>query len=161
MYSNTAPVPFTFLCKWTARIIPCQVSLKKWHWLFFRGGTEVYIVVYTSENLPRQYKSTVYCIFVAKDLGLICPKPSLKIGTANTICWNSLGLFRDYGLNHILFRNKTFLFFKIESWNFQHLFEKEFCETSQNFNSIRQLMEQMKITIIWMSWMSWHFVRFH
>ena len=69
MYSNTAPVPFTFLCKWTARIIHCQVSLKKWHWLFFRGGTEVYIVVYTSENLPRQYKSTVYCIFVAIDLG--------------------------------------------------------------------------------------------
>ena len=38
----------------------------------------------------------------------------------------SVGLFRDYGLNHIFFRNKTFLFFKIESWNFQHLFEKEF-----------------------------------
>ena len=30
--------------------------------------------------------------------------------------------------------NKTFLFFKIESWNFQHLSEKEFRETSQNFN---------------------------
>ena len=26
------------------------------------------------------------------------PKPSLKNGTANAICWNSLGLFRDYGL---------------------------------------------------------------
>ena len=36
------------------------------------------------------------------------PKPSLKIGTAKrAICWNYLGLFRDYGLNHI--RNKTFL----------------------------------------------------
>ena len=43
------------------------------------------------------------------------PKPSLKIRTANAICWNSLGLFRDYGLNHIVFRNKTFLFFKIEN----------------------------------------------
>jgi hypothetical protein len=31
------------------------------------------------------------------------------------ICWNSLGLFRDYSLNHIFFRNKTFLFFKIEN----------------------------------------------
>ena len=29
------------------------------------------------------------------------------------------------------------MFFKIESWNFQHLFEKEFRETSQNFNSFR------------------------
>ena len=37
-------------------------------------------------------------------------KPSLKIGTANTICWNYLGLFRDYGLDHICFRNKTFCF---------------------------------------------------
>ena len=53
------------------------------------------------------------------------------------------------------------MFFKIESWNFQNLFEKEFRETSQNFNSIRQPIEKMKITIVWMSWMSWNFVRFH
>ena len=41
--------------------------------------------------------------------------------------WESiLANFRDYGrgLNHVLFRNKNILFFKIESWNFQHLFEK-------------------------------------
>ena len=44
------------------------------------------------------------------------PKPSLKIRTANAICWNSLGLFIDYGLNYIFVRNKTFLFFEIESW---------------------------------------------
>ena len=85
-------------------------------------------------------------------------KPSLKIGTANAICWNSLGLFRDYGLNYIFFSNKTFLFFKIESWNFQHLFEKEFHETSQNFNSIRQRIQNMEVEIVWMSW---NFVRFH
>ena len=59
-----------------------------------------------------------------------------------------------------IFRNKTFLFLKIESWNFQHLFENEFRETSQNFNSIRQPIETIQITIIWISWMSWHFVRF-
>ena len=68
----------------------------------------------------------------------VFPKPSLKIGTANAICWNSLGLFRDYSLNYIFFRNTTFLFLKIESWNFQHLFEKKVYECSQNFNSIRQ-----------------------
>ena len=56
---------------------------------------------------------------------------------------------------------KLFLFFKIERWNFQHLLEKEFRETSQNFNSIRQPIEKMKIRIVWMSWMSWIFVRFH
>ena len=41
-----------------------------------------------------------------------CTKPSLKIGTANTICSNSLGLFRDYCLDHIFFRNKTFFVFQ-------------------------------------------------
>ena len=43
------------------------------------------------------------------------------------------------------------MFFKIEKWNFQHLFETECRETSQNFNSIRQPMEKMKITNVWMS----------
>ena len=38
------------------------------------------------------------------------------------------------------FRTKTFLFFKIESWNFQHLSEIKFRETSQNFNSFRKLL---------------------
>ena len=32
------------------------------------------------------------------------PKPSLKIRTPNAICWNSLGLFRDYSLNYIFSR---------------------------------------------------------
>ena len=47
-----------------------------------------------------------------------------KLGQQRAICWNSLGLFRDCGLNHIFFGINLFLFFKIESWNFQHLFEK-------------------------------------
>ena len=41
------------------------------------------------------------------------------------------------------FRNKTFLFFKIESWNFQVQFEIKIRETSQNFNTFsffRQLL---------------------
>ena len=38
------------------------------------------------------------------------------------------------------FRNKTFLFVKIENWNFQHLFDLEFRETSQNFSSFEQLL---------------------
>ena len=89
------------------------------------------------------------------------PKPSLKIRTASAIFWIYLGIFRDYRLKNIFFRNKTFLFFKIESWNFQHLFENKFRGTSHNFNSIRQPIEKMKITIVWMSWMSWNIVRFH
>ena len=61
-----------------------------------------------------------------------------KLGQQSAICWNSLCLFRDYGLYRIFFRNKTFLFFKIESWNFQDLFKQELRETSQNFKLIRQ-----------------------
>ena len=45
--------------------------------------------------------------------------------------------FRDYSLDYIFFRNKTFLLFKMESWNCQHLFKNEFRDSSQNFNSIR------------------------
>ena len=39
-------------------------------------------------------------------------KSSLKIVTANAICWNSLGLFWDYGLNYTFSRNKTFFSFQ-------------------------------------------------
>ena len=70
-------------------------------------------------------------------------KPSLKIRTASAIFWIYHGIFRDYSLKDILFRNKTFLFFKIEGWNFQHVFEMVIRETSQNFNSFssfRQLL---------------------
>ena len=44
-----------------------------------------------------------------------------------------------HGTLNIFFRNKTFLFVKIEIWNFQHLFDLWFRETSQNFSSFRQL----------------------
>ena len=44
-------------------------------------------------------------------------KPYLKIGSANKAFFFGI----DNDLN--FFWNKTFLFFKIESWNFQHLFE--------------------------------------
>ena len=49
-----------------------------------------------------------------------CAKPSLKIGSVNKafLFWYWLRP-KSY-----FFRNKTFLFYKIKSWNFQHLFEK-------------------------------------
>ena len=88
-------------------------------------------------------------------------KPSLKIRTTSAIFWNHLGIFRNYDLNYILFRNKTFLFFKIESLNFQHLFEKEFRETSQNFNSFSSFRQFLLSFILFVVWLSWNFVRFH
>ena len=37
------------------------------------------------------------------------------------------------------FGNKTFLFVKIESWNFQHLYYFQFCKTPLNFNSVSNI----------------------
>ena len=67
----------------------------------------------------------------------------------------------SYGLKNIFFRNKTFLFFKIESWNFQVQFEIKIRETSQNFNSFssfRQLLFSFFLSVVWLSW---NFVSFH
>ena len=74
-----------------------------------------------------------------------------KIDMANAIFWMYLG-----GTTKIFFffRNKTFLFFKKENWNFQHLSEKNPWIT-------RFQLRQLKITIVWISWMSSNFVRFH
>ena len=41
---------------------------------------------------------------------------------------------------HIFFMNKTFLFLKIQSWNFQHLIDLRFRESSQKFSSFGQLL---------------------
>ena len=48
--------------------------------------------------------------------------------------WTTFFLYCQWPKSYF-FRNKTFLFYKLEKWNLQHLFEKELRETSQNFNS--------------------------
>ena len=82
---------------------------------------------------------------------LDAPKPSRKIESVN----RAFLFWYWQWLKKYFFRNKTLLFFKIESWNFQNPFEKEFRETSKSFNSIRQPIEKVKITIVWMRWVSW------
>ena len=67
-----------------------------------------------------------------------------KFGQQSAIYWNSRGLL-------CFFRNKTVLFFKIESWNFQHLFEK----LNQLF---RHFLFPYFVSIVWLSW---NFVRVH
>ena len=89
-----------------------------------------------------------------------CQNLYWKLGQQSAICWNSLGLFRDYGLSHVFFRNKTFLFFKIESWNFHVQFKIKIRATSQNFNSFslfRQLLFSCFLSVVWLSW---NFARF-
>ena len=44
------------------------------------------------------------------------------------------------------------MFFNIESWNFQHLFKTEFCETSENFNSFSSFRQFLFFNIE-----SWNF----
>ena len=70
-----------------------------------------------------------------------------KLGHRSAICWSYLGLYRDYSLDHIFFRNKTFLFFKIESWNFSIRcpIELKFCEVSRNSFSNRCWQFQFSI----------------
>ena len=61
----------------------------------------------------------------------------------------------------MFFRNKTFLFFKIECRNFQVQFEIGFFETSQNFNSFSFFRELLFSPFLSVVWLSWNFVRFH
>ena len=58
------------------------------------------------------------------------------------IWWLKKELFMVHGTLQTFYRNKTFLFVKIESWNFQQLFDLGFCKTLQNFSSLRQTFRQ-------------------
>ena len=84
-----------------------------------------------------------------------------KLGQRSSICWNSLDLFRVYGLNYIFLGITLFCFSRYKSWNFQHLFEKEFRETSQNFNSFSSLRQFLFPFFLPIIWLSWNLVRFH
>ena len=83
---------------------------------------------------------------------------AVKTFTENWVSKQSLDI--DNGLK-LFFRNKTCLFFKIDSWNFKHLFEKDFCETSQNFNSFSSFRQFLFSFFLSVVWLSWNFVRFH
>ena len=61
-------------------------------------------------------------------------KPSLKIRTANAICWNSLGLFRDYGLNHIFLGIKLFCFSRQKAETFSNCLKKPHKISTQSDN---------------------------
>ena len=58
------------------------------------------------------------------------------------IWWLKKELSMVHGTLQFFFRNKTFLFVKIESWNFQQLFDLGFRETLQNLSSFRPIFRQ-------------------
>ena len=67
---------------------------------------------HSAQDWNRSLGSILACLPLRKSIE---PKPSQKIGTAE----------RHLRPRDIyIVRNKTFLLFKIESWNFNHLFEK-------------------------------------
>ena len=65
-------------------------------------------------TLKIKYRVRTWKIWVVWEVAIFnCnfkAKPSLKIRTASATFWNYLGIFRDYGLKNIFFRNKVFVF---------------------------------------------------
>ena len=61
-----------------------------------------YIPSISQEKIENNWKDILWNCWWVKS------KPSLKIRTATAICWNYLGLFRDYGLDHIFLGIKLF-----------------------------------------------------
>ena len=71
------------------------------------------------------------------------------IGKQTWLFW-----YQNSWLSSYFLGMKLFLFFKIESWNIQYLFEIEFCETSKNFNSFssfRQLLFSFFLSVVLLS----------
>ena len=89
------------------------------------------------------------------------PKPSLKIAPSRSHLLVEKRTILAIWLRSYFFRNKTVLFFKIESWNFQHLFDLGFHETSQNSSSFSSYRQLLFWFYLWVFWMSWNFVRFY
>jgi hypothetical protein len=89
----------------------------------------------------NQNQSKNQVIHNIKTVSRNCDSKMLSVGTIlaylETTAWIIL-----------FFRNKTFMFFKIESCNYQQLCENKFHETSQNFNSFRQPIEKLEIKIV-------------
>ena len=63
--------------------------------------TKLYFIFFLSITSGENLQVIYYCS--AQNL-------SGKLGQQSAMCWNSLGLFRDYGLNYIFFRNIFFCF---------------------------------------------------
>ena len=64
------------------------------------------------------WANVAHCTAVIQFLSQ-CPKPSLKVGTANAICWNYLGLFPTDGALPSQFSRKVLRKHTSKSQNFQ------------------------------------------
>ena len=81
--------------------------------LFFAWLVFFYSFQFLTKKVREQNISShknKFCVKVKNFSERAKAKPSLKIRRASAIFWNYLGIFRDYGIKYIFFRNKTFFF---------------------------------------------------
>ena len=89
-------------------------------------------------KMTCQKNKVVLLTFLGKYLSLSVPVPcileELRENTA------SVGWKKNYPwyISYFFCRNEILWFVKIESWNFQNLFDWEVCETLQNFSSFQK-----------------------
>ena len=85
----------------------------------------------TVKNFVTVYTAFKPCNRDQRTISSIKPNPMWQVqnphwkSVQQTPSVGTLCIFKDYGLNYIFLGIKLFLFFKVESWNFQHLFEKK------------------------------------
>ena len=78
------------------------------------------------------------------------------------ICWFQKEQSWRLGTLHIFLGIKTFLFVKIESCDFQHLFDLEFREKYTKVKANQTTFTEKNFLLgIKVIWMSWNFERFH
>ena len=102
----------------------------------------------TKKLSPKMHSATMQAVSCRK-LNSQPQNRWWKLEQQSTICWNYFGLFRDYSLDYIFFGIKLFLFFKIECWNFQHLFEKTFLWNLTKFKLIQLIKTIFISEILW------------
>ena len=105
--------------------------------------------------------SLTICYTVISPHCIIGPEQNLhrKLGRLTPSFGSILAMWLKF------FRNKTFLFFKIESWHFHKQFEIEIREILKSFNSfswfIQLLFSFFFLSIVWLSWNFVVFTKFY
>ena len=119
----------TWICLYSTYIYFAQNIATKWIGPFFYIRVHIY-------NIMVQFRVYLYCFVMGfvklctillicrssklTEIKLMCNNSCTKIFTPKVchqgaICWSKKELFWPYGLDHIFFRNETFLLFNIDS----------------------------------------------
>ena len=105
----------------------------------------------------RKYPSVFELSYLCCCILLHWKSSPLCLGLLKTFTQNweskgkSLGLCRDYSLNHIFLSDRTFFVFQGSKLKLSASVWKRISWNLTKLNLIRQLIEKMKITIVWHS----------